>query len=248
MNHEFWYLTAVLLSLRAMLFPASEGISSKRTVLLCVFSIAAIGVIRLTWALLPLAITILIVHGADFAIERSSRTRVQHTAVRLVTGILLILISSVAFRPGSALTFGAAARWLGTLITDYSYLGSRIDRTSAYYLWLYLAAGVYAAFEANYIVAVVLHALRIEPRQGRDEPADEGELSRGRVIGILERLLILAFTIGQSVSAIGFILAAKGFARFKELDNKDFAEYVLVGTLLSASLAVGVGLLIRGFL
>ena len=34
------------------------------------------------------------------------------------------------------------------------------------------------------------------------------------------------------------MLAAKGFTRFKELDDRDFAEYVLIGTLLSSSLAI----------
>jgi len=30
-----------------------------------------------------------------------------------------------------------------------------------------------------------------------------------------------------NAAAIGFVLAAKAFARFKQLDDRDFAEYVL---------------------
>jgi hypothetical protein len=46
-------------------------------------------------------------------------------------------------------------------------------------------------------------------------------------------------------TAIGFIVAAKAFARFKELEQRAFAEYVLVGTLLSVLLAVVSALLVR---
>jgi hypothetical protein len=46
-------------------------------------------------------------------------------------------------------------------------------------------------------------------------------------------------------SAIGFVLAAKAFARFKELEDREFAEYVLIGTLLSSSVAVAIGILVR---
>ena len=40
-------------------------------------------------------------------------------------------------------------------------------------------------------------------------------------------------------------MAAKGLTRFKELENRGFAEYVLIGTLLSSSLAIVIGLLVK---
>jgi hypothetical protein len=45
-------------------------------------------------------------------------------------------------------------------------------------------------------------------------------------------------------SAVGWIIAAKSLARFKALEDREFAEYFLVGTLASFLLAVlaGVGL------
>jgi hypothetical protein len=45
-------------------------------------------------------------------------------------------------------------------------------------------------------------------------------------------------------SAVGWIIAAKSLARFKALEDREFAEYFLVGTLASLLLAVlaGVGL------
>ncbi|MFP4432374.1 MAG: hypothetical protein ACOCW6_05740 [Spirochaetota bacterium] len=35
------------------------------------------------------------------------------------------------------------------------------------------------------------------------------------------------------LSALGMVLVAKGIVRFQQLDDRDFAEYVLIGTLLS---------------
>lgn len=55
----------------------------------------------------------------------------------------------------------------------------------------------------------------------------------GSWIGILEREIILILGILDQFGAIGFVLAAKSMARFKQLENKAFAEKYLVGTLLS---------------
>ena len=64
----------------------------------------------------------------------------------------------------------------------------------------------------------------------------------GATIGVLERLLIVAFVLTGSTAAIGFVVAAKTLARFKQLDDRDFAEYYLLGTLASVSVALGSGL------
>jgi hypothetical protein len=63
-------------------------------------------------------------------------------------------------------------------------------------------------------------------------------------IGLLERVLIYGFILQGQYGAIGFVTAAKAFTRFKALDDRSFAEYVLVGTLLSGGLALLFGLLV----
>ncbi|MEW6573795.1 MAG: DUF3307 domain-containing protein [Bacillota bacterium] len=64
----------------------------------------------------------------------------------------------------------------------------------------------------------------------------------GKCIGLLERAVILVLVMYGEMTAVGFVLAAKSIARFKQLDDRAFAEYYLVGTLLSALLAVAGGL------
>ncbi len=67
---------------------------------------------------------------------------------------------------------------------------------------------------------------------------DEDEYNRGKYIGILERTFIYFLVIFNQYTAIGILLGLKTFARFKELDNRDFAEYFLIGSMLSILTAV----------
>ena len=56
----------------------------------------------------------------------------------------------------------------------------------------------------------------------------------GTIIGTLERYLITIFFVIEQYSLIGLVLTAKSIARYSQLDNdKNFAEYYLMGTLLS---------------
>jgi hypothetical protein len=83
----------------------------------------------------------------------------------------------------------------------------------------------------------------------RPAPAHEGHASPARIgatIGVLERLLIVLFVVTGSTAAIGFVVAAKTLARFKQLDDRDFAEYYLLGTLASVSVALVTGMLAAG--
>ncbi|MEW6448127.1 MAG: DUF3307 domain-containing protein [Bacillota bacterium] len=64
----------------------------------------------------------------------------------------------------------------------------------------------------------------------------------GKCIGILERAIILLMVMRGEMAAVGFVLAAKSIARFKQLDDRAFAEYYLVGTLISTLIACAGGL------
>jgi hypothetical protein len=61
------------------------------------------------------------------------------------------------------------------------------------------------------------------------------EVKAGKWIGILERIIILVFLFMNQMVSIGFIVAIKSIARFKMMENKIFAEYYLLGTLLSVA-------------
>ena len=67
----------------------------------------------------------------------------------------------------------------------------------------------------------------------------------GSVIGKLERVLTVILVLCNEIGAIGFVLTAKSLARYKQLDNQDFAEKYLVGTLSSTAIAIIAALLLK---
>jgi hypothetical protein len=79
----------------------------------------------------------------------------------------------------------------------------------------------------------------------------QGLLAGGHYIGMLERALLLTFVLLDQFAAIGFLLAAKSIFRFGDLSRAQdmkFTEYVLLGTLLSISISLGIGLCLRWLL
>ena len=68
----------------------------------------------------------------------------------------------------------------------------------------------------------------------------------GKLIGIVERWLVLLFIISNQFEAVGFLIAAKSILRFK--DNETLkTEYVLIGTMVSFGLAIASGVAVRSF-
>ncbi|WBL23926.1 DUF3307 domain-containing protein [Zunongwangia sp. HRR-M8] len=70
----------------------------------------------------------------------------------------------------------------------------------------------------------------------------------GRYIGIFERILVLTLILTDNFSAIGFLIAAKSILRFadkNEASARKQTEYVLIGTLMSFSITIIIGLLVR---
>jgi len=79
-----------------------------------------------------------------------------------------------------------------------------------------------------------------------DEPIKEDEKKNaGEAIGNLERLLILTLVLQRNYATIGLVLAGKTIARYKKLEEKNFAEYFLIGTFTSIIVAFLTGALIE---
>ncbi len=76
------------------------------------------------------------------------------------------------------------------------------------------------------------------------ESSSNDNYHSGALIGTLERWLILVFVIFGHYEAVGFLLAAKSLIRFKDHETIK-SEYVLLGTLISVTIAVACSLIIR---
>lgn len=109
-----------------------------------------------------------------------------------------------------------------------------------------VAALLAAAFAFNgtggsVIVEAVLR--RVDVAEGGPQEAG-GLAGAGRLIGILERTLVLALVLYQQWAAVAILVTAKSVARFEELKMRPFAEYYLVGTLTSLLVALGVAVVL----
>jgi hypothetical protein len=106
---------------------------------------------------------------------------------------------------------------------------------------------------ANQLVRLVLGSVGAVRPAGEPQPSDR--LKGGRLLGPMERLLILSLGVGGQVAAASAVVAAKGIIRFPELNAQttrnggvgidEVTEYFLVGSFTSWLLALGsIGLVV----
>lgn len=87
-----------------------------------------------------------------------------------------------------------------------------------------------------------------KPTEPEKPTALEEDFRSGELIGKLERVIVAALVLSGAATAIGFVLTAKSVARFKQMEDRNFAERYLVGTLISVSVALAAALLVKHFL
>ena len=93
-------------------------------------------------------------------------------------------------------------------------------------------------FGGGYLIRALTRPLAKNINLEQPEKGGEPMQNAGLYIGWLERFLLLTALLLQSPGTAGLILAAKAIARYPEFKSEHFAEYFLIGTLLSFSIAV----------
>lgn len=111
-----------------------------------------------------------------------------------------------------------------------------------------LFGGLMVINEMNIVLRYSIILLQLDPISRANEPVSNQQYNTGRMIGMLERIFIYVFAIAGQFAAIGFILTAKDVVRYKEFSDRTFADYVLIGTLLSALLALLIVLLVNSLI
>lgn len=115
--------------------------------------------------------------------------------------------------------------------------------TNSKKLYLFLSVYVAVVFGGGYFVQKVTQYFmrHIDEELMQSKP---GLPSAGKYIGWLERFLVVTFIVGGYPEGIGLLLAAKALVRYPEIKSDEkyhFAEYFLIGTLSSVSLALLAG-------
>jgi hypothetical protein len=176
---------------------------------------------------------------AGWRAERGIRRR---SLSRLLLGVVLLAGLSWLFVPARGIGFRPGFARIALRLPEWTAAAPLLLAAVAPPAQLFLLGLLLVANEANLAIRAVFDWLDLKPRSARADGGmvDVGEFNRGRVIGVLERILLYVFLLEGQFGAIGFVLAAKAFTRFKALDDRSFAEYVLIGTLLSACCALGI--------
>lgn len=106
--------------------------------------------------------------------------------------------------------------------------------TATAYIWISIPAGIF-----------IKEFLKIYQPEIIREPSSK----TGFVIGVIERIMILAFIFANHFEAIGFLVAAKSILRFNDTKNEIHkTEYYLLGTLVSFAVAILTGILIKPYI
>jgi hypothetical protein len=125
-------------------------------------------------------------------------------------------------------------------------LAKLVTPSATGYRWgavgLFATGYLYVCIRGIVLVRSVLELPALQMRRDDDRNAGAIEIARGRTIGSLERAIALTLVLLGQYAALGLIVAAKSVARFKALEDREFAEYFLIGTLASLLLALAGGL------
>lgn len=191
--------------------------------------------ILLQWDLTTLLLLVLLeAHTITiFAAERKGTTQHLHLRIWMLPITALLLLLTQAFT-GPAIT-SDAWEWLCHAAETLPLAGTILQRLPHGHFLVYTAALLAISNEPNMLARQVLDKLPL--------PSGNDHLFRaGKLIGLLERWLLLAAFIAGSYESIAIIIGLKGLARFKELDTQNFAEYFLIGTLISLTSVIAIGI------
>lgn len=126
------------------------------------------------------------------------------------------------------------------LYNSYFQLNPVFDVTLSVKSLLIIGCYIFSTKPSNIIIKETFKAFNIQTSSfGNDDLPNAGKL-----IGIIERFLVLTFVILNQFEAVGFLIAAKSILRFKD-DNTIKTEYVLIGTMLSFGIAIALGIIIN---
>jgi hypothetical protein len=141
-----------------------------------------------------------------------------------------------------ALALGATV--LAAVITDRSASEDAVRVvTEQRGVVIIVAGGLAAVFVGGEVIARILHPLA---EATAHVPA--GMENAGRYIGWLERTLLYTMFLAGAPDAAALVIAGKSIARFPSFAEESFAEYYLIGSLLSLVISAGLAIAVRALL
>ncbi len=232
----FFYLLSLVMISRLYPLFRDEAVTLSKLIIMMLIQVLFLLFLSISYKFLLLLVILLIIDLAEFFIEKKS------ARLNLIRFILFLILISAAI----SFSFGTGLNFNSELLMLFEGLFRNFNpeinlNVSCFDIMIIITGLLFLLNEANFFIRLIFEITGKIPVTKETQEPDKTELNAGRIIGILERLIIFFFvTIGQ-FAAVGFVIAAKSIVRYKELEDRNFAEYVLVGTLLSSLLAILTG-------
>ncbi|PYU54465.1 MAG: hypothetical protein DMG56_26930 [Acidobacteria bacterium] len=137
------------------------------------------------------------------------------------------------------LTVGFAA-WMLSPVQPFSELSAPFQEVRAIPNKFLAVPVIYlgVVFGGGYLIRFLIRSLAEGLKSHSPDRSSEQLQNAGLYIGWLERFLVVTALLLQSPATVGLILTAKSIARYPKFKSEGFAEYFLIGTLLSISMAL----------
>ena len=239
------YLLNVLMLSRIGYTFDDKEIKPKQILYYLIIQVLGLAVLTIDRAWIFLLVAVVIANALILYWEGNTKNPriiriVSLLGFSIIYFLIIYLTGGISFNPGFL-------SWVIKMIDTVSIVKDlgQLSRINAYCLGF-----LFIINESNTIIRQLFDWIKVSPNLSEKNeqeveetpPSDKylriDEYKSGRVIGILERSIVYLAMLSNEYDIIGFILAAKAFARFKELDKKVYAEYVLIGTLASILIAL----------
>jgi hypothetical protein len=241
------YAANLILISRLPLLFQDRGLPAMQIIIAC--AIQEIGLLALVpqGGLAVFAVCLLLTSALWWVVERSKQSALL--ARRLFLLVVYFILLGVFFSPAVGLAFRPGLSIGISRLAYYFFPMAELTKVNWIHFGSYSAGVLLCLSEANLVVRWLISALELRPQDVVKNSAaavpPQTEYNRGRIIGLLERITLFALISLNQFTAIGFVVAAKALARFQSLDDRDFAEYFLVGTLASLVFAGTIALLVQ---
>lgn len=236
MNSIFLQILIPLLTahfLADFIFQTDEDVKRKEKILVFGKHIALVTLLTYllvgNWSCFTIPLTILITHALiDLLKKAIKKDSLTIFILDQLSHYLVILILSI-------------------------YIQNKITDGISNLYWFNIMGSVYAKMLIIIIASILITKFSsiiisyiVKPFQAKifvGENNNKDEIKTGRVIGYLERIIILVLFLSELPAVVGFLITAKSILRYAEIKNekdKVMVEYVLIGTLLSFTIGISI--------
>jgi hypothetical protein len=189
-------------------------------------------------------IALLLVAAAATVVWRVLCQRAERTGQQVIAPLVVFFAAAsvlIVLSGWGSAVHGLVARWA-------SWTEVALGAVSPTQLLMTVGVVLLQFVTGNQLVRLVLGSVGAVRPAGEPQPSDR--LKGGRLLGPMERLLILGLGLGGQLAAASAVVAAKSIIRFPEINAQkarengtigidDVTEYFLVGSFASWIVALG---------